>query len=199
MRRMLAAVLCLALAPTTVVTAQAAEETYVTNEHGLDRRNMDLSVSPCVDFWQYANGGWLARNPIPPEESSWGIGHEMRDPATYYNLESPAEADALTPHFSWTAYFGHLGLGDLETFSYAHPKFFAAMDAALEEVPIATWRSYLRWHLADEYAPYLPERFVAQNFDFFGRTLQGTEEQRPRWKRAIDQTSSSLGEALGQV
>ena len=57
----------------------ADREEYVTNERGLDRRNLDESVVPCVDFYLYANGGWLARNPIPPERSSWSIGTELQE------------------------------------------------------------------------------------------------------------------------
>ena len=53
--------------------------------------------------------------------------------------------------------------------------------------------------LINNFAPYLNDEIVEADFDFFSRTLQGTEELRPRWKRAIDQTSASLGEALGQV
>jgi putative endopeptidase len=124
---------------------------------------------------------------------------ELRDPANYYNLKTLAEADALTPAFSWSALFRHLGEPDVANFSYAHPKFFAEMNTALGDVPLPTWKSYLRWQLVNEAAPYLSAVFVERDFDFYGRTLQGSKELRPRWKRAIDQTSNSLGEALGEV
>ena len=39
---------------------------------GLDKKNIDPSVSPAVDFYQYAIGGWLKNNPIPDEYSRWG-------------------------------------------------------------------------------------------------------------------------------
>ncbi|GAA5130828.1 M13 family metallopeptidase [Luteolibacter yonseiensis] len=41
--------------------------------------NLDTSVDPAVDFYTYANGGWLARNPIPASEAAWGIGNLVRD------------------------------------------------------------------------------------------------------------------------
>ncbi len=71
--------LCVLLAAFPVtVTAQQGEE-YKTNERGLERRNMDPSIGPCQDFYQFANGKWLERNPIPADHSTWGIGNEMRE------------------------------------------------------------------------------------------------------------------------
>jgi putative endopeptidase len=344
------------------------DQPYTTNERGLDRRNMDETVEPCADFYQYANGKWMERNPIPAEYSVWSISNEMRernnlllreileeaaaanaakgtneqkagdfwttgmdtdtieaaqaaplatdleridtmsstadlqsiirdmhlegipvlfdygvfqdlmdseqyifyavqgglglpdrdyytrddeesatlrekyvahisnmlqllgespedssaaaesilaletrlaeasltnvelrDPANYYNIQTVAASDQATPNFSWSGFLGHLGLGQLETFSYAHPKFFAEMNTALEEEPLDSWRNYVRFHLVSNLAPYLASNFVDENFDFYSRTLQGTEEQRPRWKRVTAQVSASMGEALGQV
>lgn len=76
------------------------EAEYTSNTQGLDRRNLDETISPCVDFFQYANGSWLERNPIPPERASTSMGMEVRD----RNFEvlhrilddAAAEADAAT-------------------------------------------------------------------------------------------------------
>jgi len=350
--------------------AGSAQEStpYTTNERGLDRRNMDESVDPCVDFYQYANGKWIERNPIPAEHSVWSISNEMRErntkllreileeaaasgaskgtneqkvgdfwttgmdvdaieaaqaaplaakldriakletpedvqslvgdlqlegisvpfgygvfpdlknseqyllyavqgglglpdrdyylrededsqtlrdqyvahvasmlrflgdseedaaggaqsileletklaevsltrvelrnPENYYNVQSVAASDEATPNFSWSRFFDQLGLKDVESFSYAHPKFFAEMNTLLGEASMETWRDYFRWHLVDQLAPYLSENFVDENFDFFERILEGTEEQRPRWKRVALEVSADMGEAMGQV
>lgn len=48
-------------------------------------------------------------------------------------------------------------------------------------------------------ASYLSDNFVAQNFDFYGRTLSGTKEMQPRWKRAVSAVNGVLGEAVGQM
>jgi len=123
---------------------------------------------------------------------------EQRDPANFYNIQTVAAADEATPNYSWTRYFETLGV-EIETFSYAQPEFFAEMGALLGELPLDTWKSYLQWHLINDAAPYLSEAVVDQDFAFYGRTLQGTQEIKPRWKRAIDRVSGSMGEALGQV
>ncbi|HMI47692.1 MAG TPA: M13 family metallopeptidase N-terminal domain-containing protein [Gemmatimonadaceae bacterium] len=58
--------------------------------------NIDPSTNPGQDFFQYANGGWLKRNPIPNTESAWGIGNIVRE-QLYLNLRSINEESAAKP------------------------------------------------------------------------------------------------------
>ncbi len=74
----IAAALAFVAALSVAAIAQQGEE-YKTNERGLERRNMDPSIGPCQDFYQFANGNWLERNPIPADHSAWGISDEMRE------------------------------------------------------------------------------------------------------------------------
>ncbi len=57
--------------------------------------NIDPTVNPGQDFFTYANGGWLKRNPIPNTESAWGIGNVVRE-QLYLNLRSINEQSAAT-------------------------------------------------------------------------------------------------------
>jgi putative endopeptidase len=123
----------------------------------------------------------------------------MRDPQTYYRIVTLKDADTQTPHFSWSAFYKTLGRDDVTRFSLPHPKFFAAADKALADVPVSHWQAYLRWHLIDFAAPALSKSFVDADFDFHGRTLRGTQELKPRWKRAIDATNEALGFAVGEA
>jgi len=46
---------------------------------GIDTTDLDPSVKPCEDFYRFANGGWIAKNPVPTDASSWGTPQIMRD------------------------------------------------------------------------------------------------------------------------
>jgi putative endopeptidase len=124
---------------------------------------------------------------------------ELRDPATRYNFVSVADANKVTPHFDWAAFFAAQGADVKDGFSLSQPKFFAELDAMLGEVPVAQWQAYLRFHTIDEAAPYLSAPFVAENFAFYGQTLRGQKEQKPRWKQALEATNREMGMALGEL
>src|ERR1019366_130684 len=51
----------------------------IVPDHGVNSANMDSTCAPCKDFNQYANGGWMAKNPIPPAYPSWGVGNEVNE------------------------------------------------------------------------------------------------------------------------
>ena len=124
---------------------------------------------------------------------------EMRDPAKRYNPLSAADADKLTPNFSWTALFDTLKVPAAQKFSLAQPGFFSEMDKMLADVPAATWQSYLRFHTIDDASPYLSSQFEKANFEFYGKTLRGQQEMQPRWKRVLESVNTSIGEGLGQL
>ncbi|MBV8858373.1 MAG: M13 family metallopeptidase [Acidobacteria bacterium] len=124
---------------------------------------------------------------------------ELRDPTTQYHLMTTAELATLTPHFSWPDYFQGLGLPKDLTINVAHPEFFQAADKALVEVPVADWKTYLRWNLVNAAASALSAKFETENFNFYGKTLSGSKEQLPLWRRCVSASDSNIGEALGQV
>ncbi|WP_282247500.1 M13-type metalloendopeptidase [Stenotrophomonas sp. PS02300] len=124
---------------------------------------------------------------------------ELRDPAKRYNPVSAAEADKLTPNFSWTVLFDTLKVPAAQKFSLAQPAFFGEVDKMLTEVPASTWQAYLRFHTVDDAAPYLSSAFEKANFDFYGTTLRGQKEMQPRWKRVLESVNTSIGEGLGQL
>ncbi|HEV2717408.1 MAG TPA: M13 family metallopeptidase, partial [Terriglobales bacterium] len=79
------------------------------------------------------------------------------------------------------------------------PDFFKALNTELEQEDLANWKAYLRWHLVHANAPFLSSSFVNADFDFFEKTLQGTQQLEPRWKRCVSAVDNQIGEALGQA
>jgi endothelin-converting enzyme/putative endopeptidase len=78
------------------------------------------------------------------------------------------------------------------------PSFFEHLSTVLDEVPIEQWKAWMHVHVLRSAAPYLTDDFVENNFDFYGRTLNGTPELRARWKRGVALVEGALGEAVGR-
>ncbi|WP_266169491.1 M13 family metallopeptidase [Dyella subtropica] len=124
---------------------------------------------------------------------------ELRQPENRYHYVSIADADKITPHFEWTAFFKAQGADVKDGFSLSHPKFFTEFDKMLAEVPAADWQAYLRFHAIEGAAPYLSKAFQQEDFDFNAKTLNGQKEMKARWKRTLDTVNESMGMALGQL
>ncbi len=125
---------------------------------------------------------------------------ERRDSDKTYNRMDAASLSRLTPNFSWPAYFRDLGMTAAPAaVNVGQPKFFEAMSKLLGETRLEDWKTYLRWKLLLAAAPSLSSKFVDENFDFFGRTLEGTPQNLPRWKRCVAAADNAMGMALGKI
>lgn len=122
-----------------------------------------------------------------------------RDVSLYYNPVAPAEADELTPNFSWNRFFEAQGVDAPEMFSLAIPAFHEEVSEMLADVPVDHWQAYLRFHTVDSASPYLPDAFVQENFNFYSQVMRGQEEMKARGKRVLDTIEGEVGEALGQM
>ncbi len=124
---------------------------------------------------------------------------ERRDPDKTYNRKTFAELAQLTPNFSWTAYMKAVGAPAVAAVNVGQPKYFEAVNKELVATPLPQWKTYLRWHLIAAAAPSLSKKFVDEDFDFYGKTLQGTPENEVRWKRCVSSTDEAIGHALGKA
>jgi putative endopeptidase len=124
---------------------------------------------------------------------------ERREPEKVYHKLSEQEWQALTPSFSFTKYLSDLGTPSFTALNVASPDFFKALDTELKNVSLDDLKTYLRWHLVHSQVQALPKPFVDEDFNFYGKTLQGTKELQARWKRCVAAADGDLGEALGQV
>ena len=124
---------------------------------------------------------------------------ELRDANKNYNKLTHAELLEKYPALPWPVYFK---AGKISAPSYeiiGQPEFFTALNQLVQARPLADWKIYLRWHLLQASAAFLPAAFEQENFAFFGKTLSGQPEPEPRWKRAAHVVDGSIGEALGQL
>ena len=124
---------------------------------------------------------------------------ELRVPENQYNMVSIEQANKVTPHFDWAAYFKVLGVDASGGFSLSQPKFFAAFDAMLADTPIEQWRDYLALQAIDGASTSLSKAFQEENFAFYDKTLKGQPEMAVRWKRALGAVNGGMGQALGQL
>jgi endothelin-converting enzyme/putative endopeptidase len=123
---------------------------------------------------------------------------KRRDPANMYHKMPRTDLVSLAPTFDWQTYFAAAGSPPWTELNVTWPDFFKAVGGLVDSRSLDDWKTYLRWHLAHDAAPLLPAAFVNENFDFYGRTLTGAKELRPRWKRCVRLVDQHLGEALGQ-
>lgn len=124
-----------------------------------------------------------------------------RDVIKTYNLTTGEELAAAAPAFDWAGWIAALG-GDEHTLTETivrQPSYLPVLSAALEELPLQDWKLWLSWKLVHSWAPYLSSDIVEENFDFYARTLAGTQEQRERWKRGVSLVESTLPEAVGRL
>jgi putative endopeptidase len=123
---------------------------------------------------------------------------KMRDPKNRDHKMKVSELGALAPSFQFQRFFEASHAPAFAEVNVVPPDFFQKVNAAIADVSLDDWKSYLRSHAARTAAPLLSEPFVQENFGFFGRYLNGQKELQPRWKRCVQLTDSNLGEALGQ-
>jgi len=124
---------------------------------------------------------------------------ELRDPNAVYHKMTPAALAAQAPGLDWNAYFKALGLGPVESLLVRQPKFFQELGRMAQDVPLAQWKTYLRWNLLRSTASNLNAAIEEEDFAFYGKALQGTQAQKPRWKRILAETDEAMGEALGKL
>jgi endothelin-converting enzyme/putative endopeptidase len=122
-----------------------------------------------------------------------------RDPQKVYHKLTNQELAALSPAFNWNTYFAGVGAPRFDSLDVLEPEFVKNMQEVIRAHSLDDWKTYLRWHTVHANAAVLPAAFVNENFNFFSKTLQGTKELRPRWKRCVDYANGDLGEVVGQI
>jgi len=124
---------------------------------------------------------------------------DRRDPYKLKHKMNVAELSKLAPKFDWAVYYKELHYPSFEIVNVAPPDFFRELNAQLERVSVANWKTYLRYRVVDSASPFLASSFAEENFNFYRKYLRGVEDMQPRWKRCVQYTDGNIGEALGQI
>lgn len=124
----------------------------------------------------------------------------LRDANKRYNPVAANELNAEFPGFDYTRWIEGLGssVEDFGTVIVGQPSYVEAISQIWEKEPLEAWKLYLVWKTINARASYLSDEIVNANFDFYGKTLSGTEELRDRWKRGVGVVEGYLGEELGK-
>ena len=124
---------------------------------------------------------------------------ESEDIQKANNPWQQADFAAKAPGLDWTEYFGGAGLSKQASFIVWQPTAFTGESALVASTDLETWKDWLAYHLIEAYAAVLPKALADERFAFFGKTLSGTTEQRPRWQRGVALLNVQLGDAIGQI
>ena len=123
---------------------------------------------------------------------------ELRDLQRMYNPMATADLKKNYDAIDWKYLFDFAKINP-ERVIVCQPEYMEALDKLIETTPIEDLRYYLASQYLNAAAPYLDDNFYAASFDFYGRTMSGKQEPRPRWKRAMAIPNSALGEAVGEM
>ena len=131
-------------------------------------------------------------------KASLGV-DDMRDPEKTYHLQDIATFQAALPRFAFTAFEDATHSPRVSEINNSTPQFLPEMIKQLQTADIQTIKAYLRYQLLTTSHSNLPKALDDENFDFYGRILEGQPENRARWKRCSSAVNGALGEALGKV
>jgi putative endopeptidase len=125
---------------------------------------------------------------------------ENRVPLKNYNKIAFAELDQRAPGFAWKTYLSASGAVDRTTYLIiSQPSYVVRFIKIVQRTPLGIWKSYFKWRLLSDFAPYLSAAFADEHFAFYGGVLRGMQMNKPRWQRGIDLLNEEIGEGLAKA
>ena len=123
-----------------------------------------------------------------------------RDAEARYNPVDAAELEEKFPGFQFSHWLRALGADpdSMGKVVVSQPSFFEGVARLWEQTPLLTWKLWAVWNAVHSRAPFMYDELVQANFDFYGRTLSGTEKLRDRWKRGVGTVEKALDQEVGK-
>jgi putative endopeptidase len=133
----------------------------------------------------------LAKNHMTKEDT--------RETSKLYNKYETKNLKTLMPDFDWNAMLTKAGIANQKIVVVSQVEYTKSLNNIIKNTPLDTWKTYLKWSLINNTASHLTTSLDKANFEFYGKTLYGTEKQEDDWKRAVNAVNGSLGEVVGKV
>ena len=159
-------------------------------------------IEKMFDMAGFADGGAAAQTIMALETRLAEQNMTKEDSRNWsenYNKVAFEDLPELMPNFNWDGYIEEAGLKDVGAVVVFTTDYMKALDGIITDTDLDTWKIYFRWSALNNTASRLTTALDEQNFEFYGRTMTGTEEQRPMWRRAVGSVNGLLGEVVGKV
>lgn len=124
---------------------------------------------------------------------------DTRETAKLYNKYETQNLKTLMPDFDWSAMLKNTGFDKQKIIVVSQVEYTKKLNDIIKNTPLDTWKTYLKWSLINNTATHLTTALDNAHFEFYGKTLYGTEKQQDDWKRAVNAVNGSLGEIVGKV
>lgn len=123
---------------------------------------------------------------------------DRRDPDKTYHKMTVTGLAKLVPEIDWKRYLKLQG-ADIKELVVMQPDFLKAVGKLLVSTPLPELKTYLEWHLVNDFSGLLSQKFIKQSFSFYGTVLTGTKQMKPLWRRVLGNVNAHVGELLGQI
>ena len=124
---------------------------------------------------------------------------DSRNWTANYNKVAIEDLPSVMPNFNWDGYINEMGVQDVDSIVIFTTDYMKALDGIIVDTDLDTWKTYLTWATLNNTASRLTRDLDKQNFEFYGKTMSGTEEQQEDWRRAVNTVNGTLGEVVGKV
>lgn len=162
--------------------------------------NMIQSLFPLFGSTQEVSKAGVTILNIETELAKAAYSREkLRDPEANYHKISLTELQKLSPALNWKEFFATIGLEQLTELNVSQPEPIAAVSKVIATYPLEDIKLYLEWQIINNSTSFLSDDIMDISFDFYGKTLSGKQEPRPRWKRSVDNVNNLMGEPLGEL
>jgi putative endopeptidase len=131
-------------------------------------------------------------------EAHW-TKEDNRDPVKSYNPKSPEELKQMAPNINWDVTLEASQVPGRDIYIVNQPSYFEAASNIIAGTDLSVWKDYLAFQTMNAFASVLGDDFFQARFEFYRAGLQGVEEPRPQWRRAVNSVNGNMGELLGQL